>query len=121
MIWFWSIAAVTLLSFVAEYFLAYRRSKWPGLILPVTYFCAASVFLLLNLLDAFPQTEAFGSFLSQYGSAGFVALLLKIGFLYVPAVLHTVLCLVFRRRYRKTHHPAKHNKEYQKILADDLD
>ena len=121
MIWFWILMIVTLLSFVAEGFLAYRRSKWHGLILPLVYFCAASLFLLLNLLHAFPETEMFGFFLLEYGSIGMMALLLKIGFIYTPLIIHVVVFIVFHHRYRKFHHPAKYNKEYQKMLADDLE
>ncbi len=121
MVWFWILLAVTVLSFAAEYFLSYRKSKWHGLILPVAYFCAACVFLLLNLLHAFPGMEAFGAFLTEYGGAGFFALALKIGFVFSPAAVHLVIYLIFRRAYDKMHNPAMRDKEYKKMLADDLE
>jgi len=121
MIWFWIIFAVTLLSFAAEVFLSYRANKWHGLILPAVYIVAAGVFLLLNLLHAFPATEAFGSFLVEYGGAGFFALVLKIGFVLLPAVVLLIIYFIGRHAFEKTHNPVKHNKEYKKMLADDLE
>ncbi|MFH1880302.1 MAG: hypothetical protein ABIK64_05875 [Bacillota bacterium] len=121
MVWFICIAALTVLSFGLQYFLSYRKNAWHGLILPVVYGCAAGVFLLLNLLSAFPETEAFGSFLTEFGSAGFIALILKIGFVCSPAAVHLILYFVRRHRYNKTHCPVKHNREYKKMLADDLE
>ena len=44
MTWFWIIVAITLLSFIGQYFLSYRKATWHGLILPGIYFIAASVF-----------------------------------------------------------------------------
>ena len=120
MIGVWIFAAVTLISFVAGYFLSYRKSKWHGLILPGVYFCAACIFLALNLLDAFPAMEAYGFFLTEHGSAGFFAVILKIGFVFSPAAVHLVIYFVSRHYYEKTHNPTKHNKEYKKMLADDL-
>lgn len=117
----WIILAVTLLSFAAEYLLSNCANRWAGLILPGTYGIAAIVFLLLNLLHAFPATEAFGSFLSAYGSAGFWALVLKIGFVLSPVIVHLILYGLGRHAYQKTHSPVKHNREYQKMIADDLE
>ncbi|MBN1778080.1 MAG: hypothetical protein JW811_08170 [Clostridiales bacterium] len=119
MTWFWITAASVVLSWGAEVWLSYRESIWHGLILPAVCFVGASVFLIF-LLTVFPETEAFGAFLTQYGSAGFFALVLKIGFLYVPAAVHLAIYFVCKHYYRKNHHPAKHNKEYKKMLADDL-
>ncbi len=121
MVWFICIAALTVLSFGLQYYLSYRKNVWHGLVLPIMYFCAAVVFLLLNLLSAFPATEAFGSFLTEFGSAGFIALILKIGFVCSPAAVHLMIFIVRRHRYNKTHRPAKHNREYKKMLADDLE
>jgi hypothetical protein len=120
MVWFWILVAVTLLSFVPEYFLSYQTNKWRGLILPVLYFCAAGVFLALNLLQVFPETEAFGFFLTEYGNTGFFALILKIGFVFSPAAVHLILYFVGRHFYNKTHNPVKRSREYNKMLADDL-
>lgn len=121
MVWFWCIIAVTLLSFGFSHGLSARAARWPGLILPAVYFCAASIFLLLNLLHVFPQAEAFGSFLVSHGSAGFFALLLKIGLVYAPFAAHLILYFAFRRAYEKTHHPARKNRDLRKMLADDLE
>lgn len=121
MIGFWIIVAVTLVGFAAEYYLAYRQNRWHGLILPAVYFCAACVFLALNLLNAFPATEAFGAFLTAHGGAGFFALALKIGFAVSPVIVQLIIYFVGRHYYEKTHNPARHNKEYKKMLADDLE
>lgn len=120
MVWFWILVVVTLLSFGAQYFLSYRKNKWHGLVLPVIYFAAASLYLLLNLLHVFPQTEVFGTFLSEHGSAGFFALILKIGFLFSPAGVQLILYIVCRHYYAKINNPAKNNKQYKKMIADDL-
>ena len=120
MVWFWILAVITLLSFVPEYFLSCRTNKWLGLILPAAYFAAAGIFLILNLLQAFPGMEAYGLFLTEHGSAGFFAVILKIGFLYTPAAVHLAIYFISRHTYEKTHNPAKHNKEYKRMLADDL-
>ena len=120
MVWFWILLIVTVLSFGVQYFLSYRKNKWHGLVLPVAYFCAGGVFLLLNLLHVFPEMETFGAFLTEYGGAGFFALVLKIGFVFFPAAVHLIIYLFVRHGYEKTHNPARHNKEYKKMLADDL-
>ena len=120
MVGFWILVAVTLLSFVAEYFLSYRQTKWHGLILPCVYFGAAGMFLILNLLNAFPAMESFGFFLTEHGGTGFFALVLKIGFVFSPAAVHLIIYFVSRHYYVKTHHPATRNKEYKRMLADDL-
>ncbi len=120
MVWFWVLLVITLLSFGLESWLAQRAAAWYGFVLPGVYFTAACVFLLLNLLHVFPQTETFGAFLVEYGGAGLFALILKIGFLFSPAAVQLILYGVFRRRYLRRHHPARHNREYQKMMADDL-
>ena len=120
MVWFWSIAAVMVVSFAAEYFLSYRANRWHGLILPAVYLAAAGTFVLLNLLQAFPDMQTYGLFLAEYGGAGFFAAILKIGFVLFPVAVYLVIYRIRRHQYAKTHQPAKHNKEYKKMLADDL-
>ena len=117
---FWIILAVTVLSFGAECRLAYRAKRWPGIILPAAYAGFAVVFLLLNLLQAFSDVEAFGTFLTAYGGGGLFALVLKIGFLCSPVGIHLLLYGCCRRRYAQKHNPAQHNREYRKMLTDDL-
>ncbi len=117
---FWILTGLTLLSFAGEYFLSYRRGKWPGLILPLLYFCAAAVFMALNLLDVFPNMESYGVFLTVHGSAGFFAVVLKLGFVFLPVMIQLVIYVITRHCFAKKHHPAAHNREYKKMLADDL-
>ena len=120
MVWFWIIITLTFASFAGEYFLSYCQSKWHGLVLPIAFFAAASVFLMFNLLDAFPAMEKYGAFLTVHGAAGFIAVILKIGLLYTPTFIHLAVYFTGRHLYKKKHHPIKHNKEYKKMLADDL-
>ncbi len=120
MAWVWSLAVFTVVSFLVQGYLSYRDRKWLGAIFPAAFFLAASIFLALNLLHAFPQMEAYGSFLTVHGSAGFFAVILKIGFLYMPAAVHAAIYFVAGHLYQKAHHPASHNKEYKKMLAKDL-
>lgn len=120
MLWVWILAIVTVLSFVLEWYLSYQANNWHGLVLPAVFLAAGGIFLVLNLLNVFPQTEAFGSFLALHGTAGAFAVFLKAGFLLTPGVIHGIIYLVCKLFYRKNNQPAKHNKQYKKMLANDL-
>jgi len=78
------------------------------------------VFTALNLTHAFPAAQAFGIFLTDYGSPGLSAVVLKVGFWASPVGIYLILYFTGRHYYLKTHHPATCNKEYKKMLADDL-
>ena len=119
MIWFIIALVISLASFALEYFLSIKKSFWPGLILPMVFFSASSVFLILNLTDAFSTVEGYGMFLFGYGSAGLFALILKVGFIYTPVLIQ--LIIYFICRYRKRSAPNKAAKEFKKMMADDLD
>ena len=120
MTWVWILAIMVVLSWGLEGWLSYRDNNWHGLVLPVICFAAAAVFIVLNLLNAFPETSEFGSFLVLHGTVGLFAVILKVGFLFTPAAVHLIVYFVSKHYYRKTHSPVTHNKEYKKMLADDL-
>jgi len=107
-------------SFVAQYFLSKKRSEWFGIILPTVFFVMATVFLVLNLTDAFNNVEGFGVFLLRHGSTGLFALILKIGFIYTPLFIQLVIYFFCRRR-KKRDGVSKDNKELKKMMVDDLD
>lgn len=119
MIWFIIASIIALASFVPEYFLSIKKSFLPGLILPIVFFAASSVFLILNLTDAFSTVEGYGLFLTGYGSAGLFALILKVGLIYTPVLIQLVIYFICRYKIRKT--PSKTSKEFKKMMADDLD
>jgi hypothetical protein len=111
---------VILLSFILEIFLSSRKSKWLGLIIPVVFFVSSTIFLVLNLKDAFSVIEGYGIFLTEHGSAGFFALILKIGFIYTPVLIQLIIYFICRHYYKKRNGPAKDNKELKKMIVDDL-
>lgn len=115
------VLMVLLSSFVLQFVLANKRSKWLGLILPIVFFIITTAFLILNLTDAFLLVADYGLFLVEYGSAGFFALILKIGFIYTPFLIHLIIYFVGRRYYKKRNGPVKDNKEFKKMIVDDLD
>lgn len=121
MCWIIVILIVTLISFVLECILSRNKRKWPGLIIPLVYFVLASVFLAYNLIDAFFTINGYGSFLAEYGSIGFFALLIKICVVYSPVIIQMILYFVCRHLYKKKNDPFHHNKEFKKMIADDLD
>ena len=120
---FWSIITIIifLVSFVFEYFLSRKKNKWLGLVIPFVYFIAASVFLILNLTDAFYTVEGYGWFLIEYGSAGLFAMILKVGFIYTPVLIQLIIYFVCRHYYKKRNDPDKNNKELKKMIVNDLD
>ena len=121
MFWFISILIIILASFVLEYFLARKENRWPGLIIPFVYFVAASVFLILNLMNAFFTIEGYGLFLIEHGSSGHFAMIFKIGFIFTPGLIQLIIYFVCRHYYKKRNDPVKNNKELKKMIVDDLD
>ena len=121
MIWQIIILIIILASFAAEYILSNKKDKWLGLIIPLVFFIASSIFLVLNLTDAFSNVEGYGLFLIEYGSTGMFALILKTGFIYTPVAIQLIIYFITRHYYKKKNNPAKHNKEYKKMMIDDLD
>ncbi len=92
-----------------------------GLIIPLVCFAEASVFLILNLTGTFITVEGYGLFLTEYGSTGLFAMILKVGFIYTPVVIQLIIYFVCRHYYKKRNAPIKHNKEFKKMIVDDLD
>ena len=84
MIWKIIVLMIILFSFVLQFVLANKKSKWLGLIIPIVFLIIATAFLIMNLTDAFLFVEDYGLFLVEYGSVGLFALILKIGFIYTP-------------------------------------
>lgn len=115
------ILILTLLSFGLQGLISKKKSKWLGLIIPVAFFTAASIFLALNLTDAFSTVQGYGLFLAEYGGTGLFALILKIGFLYAPVIIQLMIYFVCRRHYDRMNHPAKSNREFKRMIAEDLD
>ena len=120
---FWLIITIIiiLVSFALEYLLSNKKNKWFGMIQPLVFFIAASLFLILNLTDAFINVEGYGLFLIEYGSTGLFAMILKVGFIYMPVVIQLIIYFVCRHCYQKRNDPAKSNKEFKKMIVDDLD
>ena len=112
---------IILFSFVLQSVLANKKNKWLGLILPIVFFIITTAFLVLNLTEAFLFVEDYGLFLIEYGSTGLFALILKIGFIYTPFLIQLIIYLVARRYYKKRNGPVKDNKEFKKMMVDDLD
>lgn len=121
MIWQIIILVIILASFAAEYILSNKKNKWLGLIIPIVFFIALSVFLALNLTDAFSNVEGYGLFLTEYGSTGLFALILKTGFIYTLVVIQLIIYFITRHYYKKRNKPLKNNKELKKMIIDDLD
>ena len=121
MLWLIITIIFILASFVLEYFLSREKNKWLGLITPFATFVAASVFLILNLIDAFFTVEGYGLFLIEYGSVGLIAMVLKVGLIYTPVLIQLIIYFVCRHYYKKINHPVKNNQELKKMIVDDLD
>ena len=113
MIWQIIFFIVILFSFVLQIYLSSKKSRWLGVIVPVVFFIAASVFLVLNLSDAFSAIEGYGFFLIAYGSAGFFALILKIGFIYTPVLIQLVIYFICRHYYKKKKPPCQGQQRVQ--------
>ena len=121
MIWKILIPVVVASSFVVQVLLAKKKSKWLGLIFPIVFFVTATVFLILNLTNSFLFAEDYGWFLVEYGSAGFWAMILKVGFIYTPFGIYLILYFICRHYYKKRNGPVKDNKEFRKMIVDDLE
>ena len=115
------VLILVLASFVLEVILSHKKDKRLGLIIPIVTFVAASIFLIINLADGFSSVEGYGLFLTEYGSTGLFAFILKVGFIYSPVAVQLVIYFVFRHRYKKQNDPLKNNKEFKKMIVDDLD
>ena len=114
------VCAVILISFGLEYVLSIQKKEWPGLILPAITLLGICMFLVFNLGSAFSTMEGFGLFLTEYGSAGFFALLLKTGVLCLPLLIQLAIFFTCRHYYKKKNEPLKNNKEFKKMIAKDL-
>ncbi len=112
--------ALLLASFVVEFFLSKNKNWIWGIIIPAVSFLCASAFLVFNLAEAFASVTGYGSFLIRYGRPGFIALILKAGFVYAPVAIQLVIFALCRRNYKKTHDSHGGNKELKKMIADDL-
>ena len=121
MIWVIIVLVAVLSSFALQFLLANKKSKWLGLILPSVFFVATTAFLIMNLTDAFLFVEDYGLFLVEYGNAGLWAMILKVGFIYAPFGIHLILYFIRRHYYKKRNGPARDNKEFRKMIVDDLD
>ena len=103
---------------ILEGYLSMRKNKFYGLLIPAIFFILISVFLLVNIGDAFYSVKGFGQFLSSYGQTGLFALILKIGFAYLIVILYLVIYFICRGIYNN--HPSDNKKEMDKMLAEDL-
>ncbi|MEZ4627113.1 MAG: hypothetical protein R2912_03100 [Eubacteriales bacterium] len=94
---------VLIAGFVLEFFLSRNKNWGWGVIIPAVSFLLSSVFILFNVSKAFASVTGYGSFLLQYGRTGLIALILKVGFIYLPVVIQLIIFALCRRHYKKTH------------------
>ena len=104
---------------ILEGYLSTRTNKFYGLIIPAVFFILMSVFLFVNMGEAFYSVKGFGQFLSSYGQTGLFALVLKTGFAYLPVIFYLAIYFICRGIY-KHNHPSDNKKEMDKRLAEDL-
>ena len=114
------LLALLIAGFVLEFFLSRNKNWGWGIIIPAFSFLLSSAFILLNVSKAFASVAGYGSFLLQYGRTGLIALILKIGLVYLPVVIQLTIFALCRRHYKKTHAAPGDNKELNKMIADDL-
>jgi len=114
------VLVLLIAGFVLEFFLS-RNKNWVwGIIIPAISFLLSSAFILFNVSKAFASVAGYGSFLMQYGGSGLIALILKVGLIYMPVVMQLIIFALCRRHYKKTHAAPGDNKELKKMIADDL-
>lgn len=121
MIRFIIFCVVILISFGLECILSNRKNFWPGLILPAITLLGICAYLMFNLGAVFSTMEGFGLFLTEYGSGGFFALLVKTIILFLPLLIQLGIYFACRYFYKKRNEPLKNNKEFKKMIAKDLD
>lgn len=115
------VLVITIISFWFQLVLSKKHNKWLGLIIPGTFLVITSIFLVITFTSSINTVEDYGQFLLDHGFTGVMAQILKIGFIYLPTLLHLVIYFICRRKFRHIDRPTKAKKEMRKMIAKDLD